>query len=59
MAASTDLAWPELVGVEELQVASTEARIEAELALGRHHELVAELEALVRLYPRASTSTAS
>ena len=51
VAASTDLAWPELVGVEEAQVASTEARIEAELALGRHHELVAELEALVRLYP--------
>ena len=51
VAASADLAWPELVGVEELQVASTEARIEAELALGRHHELVAELEALVRLYP--------
>jgi DNA-binding SARP family transcriptional activator/class 3 adenylate cyclase len=51
VAASTDIAWPELVGVEELQVASTEARIEAELALGRHHELVAELEALVRVYP--------
>ncbi|HET9292024.1 MAG TPA: BTAD domain-containing putative transcriptional regulator, partial [Actinomycetes bacterium] len=51
VAASADVAWPELVGVEELQVASTEARIEAELALGRHHELVAELEALVRLYP--------
>ncbi|HZA82336.1 MAG TPA: BTAD domain-containing putative transcriptional regulator, partial [Actinomycetes bacterium] len=51
VAASTDIAWPELVGVEELQVASTEARIEAELALGRHPELVAELEALVRLYP--------
>ena len=51
VAASADIAWPELVGVEELQVASTEARIEAELALGRHHELVAELEALVRLYP--------
>jgi DNA-binding SARP family transcriptional activator len=51
VAASADLAWPELVGVEELQVASTEARIEAELALGRHHELVAELEALVRTYP--------
>jgi DNA-binding SARP family transcriptional activator len=51
VAASTDLAWPELVGVEELQVASTEARIEAELALGRHHELVAELEGLVRVYP--------
>jgi DNA-binding SARP family transcriptional activator/class 3 adenylate cyclase len=51
VAASADLAWPELVGVEELQVASTETRIEAELALGRHHELVAELEALVRTYP--------
>ena len=51
VAASADIAWPELVGVEELQVASTEARIEAELALGRHHELVAELEALVRVYP--------
>jgi DNA-binding SARP family transcriptional activator/class 3 adenylate cyclase len=51
VAASADIAWPELVGVEELQVASTEARIEAELALGRHPELVAELEALVRLYP--------
>ena len=51
VAASADIAWPELVGVEELQVASTEARIEAELALGRHHELVAELEALVRLFP--------
>jgi DNA-binding SARP family transcriptional activator len=51
VAASADLAWPELIGVEELQVASTEARIEAELALGRHHELVAELEGLVRMYP--------
>jgi DNA-binding SARP family transcriptional activator len=51
VAASADIAWPELVGVEELQVASTEARIEAELALGRHHELVAELEALVRVFP--------
>jgi DNA-binding SARP family transcriptional activator/tetratricopeptide (TPR) repeat protein len=51
VAASADVAWPELVGVEELQVASTEARIEAELALGGHHELVAELEALVRVHP--------
>ena len=32
-------------------MASTEARIEGRAALGRHHELVAELEALVRLYP--------
>src|SRR5512132_129245 len=51
VAASTGIAWPELVGVDELHVAALETRIEAELALGRHHELVAELEALVRLHP--------
>jgi DNA-binding SARP family transcriptional activator/class 3 adenylate cyclase len=51
VAASTGIAWPELIGVEELQLAAVEARIEADLALGRHHELVAELEALVRLHP--------
>jgi DNA-binding SARP family transcriptional activator/class 3 adenylate cyclase len=48
VAASTGIAWPELIGVEELQLAAVEARIEADLALGRHRELVAELEALVR-----------
>ena len=51
MAASTGIAWPELIGVEELQLAAVEARIEADLALGRHRELVAELEALVRIHP--------
>jgi DNA-binding SARP family transcriptional activator len=51
VAASTGIAWPELIGVEELQLAAVEARIEADLALGRHHELVAELEGLVRLHP--------
>jgi len=51
VAASTGIAWPELIGVEELQLAAVEARIEADLALGRHRELVAELEALVRLQP--------
>jgi DNA-binding SARP family transcriptional activator len=51
VAASTGIAWPELIGVEELQLAAVEARIEADLALGRHRELVAELEALVRLHP--------
>jgi DNA-binding SARP family transcriptional activator len=47
VAASTGIAWPELIGVEELQLAAVEARIEADLALGRHRELIAELEALV------------
>ena len=51
VAACTGIAWPELIGVEELQLAAVEARIEADLALGHHHELVAELEALVRLHP--------
>jgi DNA-binding SARP family transcriptional activator len=51
VAASTGIAWPELIGIEELQLAAVEARIEADLALGRHRELIAELEALVRLHP--------
>src|SRR5215218_1999746 len=51
VAASTGIAWPELIGVEELQLATVEARIEADLALGRHHELAAELDTLVRLHP--------
>jgi DNA-binding SARP family transcriptional activator/class 3 adenylate cyclase len=51
VAASTGIAWPELIGVEELQLAAVEARIEADLALGRHHELAAELDTLVRLHP--------
>ena len=49
--AVANVAWPELVRIEERRMTSTEARIEAELALGRHHELVAELEALVRVHP--------
>src|SRR5918994_3484065 len=37
--------------LEELRLAATEDRIEAELALGRHGDLVAELEALVAQHP--------
>ena len=37
--------------LEEIKLAAVELRIEAELALGRHHELVAELEALVAEHP--------
>src|SRR5215218_4397789 len=37
--------------LEELRLAATEDRIEAELALGRHGDLVAELEALVAEHP--------
>jgi DNA-binding SARP family transcriptional activator len=37
--------------LEELRLAALEQRIEAELALGRHAELVAELESLIGLWP--------
>ena len=37
--------------LEEIRVAATELRIDADLALGRHHELVGELEALVAEHP--------
>lgn len=39
------------VQLEELRIAAVEDRIEAELALGRHSELVCELFALVSRYP--------
>jgi DNA-binding SARP family transcriptional activator len=37
--------------LEETRVTALEGRIEADLALGRHAELVAELEALVKQHP--------
>jgi DNA-binding SARP family transcriptional activator len=49
--AASGVAWPELVGVDELRMTALEARIEADLALGHHPELVGELEALVRQHP--------
>src|SRR6266516_951505 len=44
-------AWPELVGIDELRLAAFEARIEADLALGRHREVVGELERFIRSHP--------
>ena len=44
-------AQPEIARLKELQIAAIEDRIEADLALGRHHELVAELERLVAEHP--------
>jgi len=43
--ADLDFARPEITRLEELRLAAVEARIEADLALGRHSELVGELEA--------------
>ena len=48
-----DEAWarPEVQRLEELRLAATEDRIEAELALGRHSLLVPELELLTGRHP--------
>jgi DNA-binding SARP family transcriptional activator len=45
------LAGPERARLEEARLLTLEQRIEAELALGRHAELVPELEGLVREQP--------
>ena len=41
----------EIAGLEELRLAAIEYRIEADLALGRHADLVSELEALLVQHP--------
>ena len=45
------LSHPELQRIEAARLAALEQRIEADLELGRHLQLVPELEALVRTYP--------
>jgi DNA-binding SARP family transcriptional activator len=46
-------AWAQgaIARLEELRLVAVEDRIEADLALGRHAELVGELEAIVRAHP--------
>ena len=49
--ASESFAQPEIARLEELRLTALEARIEADLALGRQDSLVAELETLVAAHP--------
>ena len=49
--ADEPFAQPAIARLEELRLAALEQRIEADLALGRHLELVGELGALVREHP--------
>ena len=44
-------AQAEIARLEEARVSALEERIEADLALGRHAELIGELESLVAAYP--------
>jgi predicted ATPase/DNA-binding SARP family transcriptional activator len=44
-------AQPAIARIEEIRLAALELRIDADLALGRHDELVGELEALVAEHP--------
>src|SRR5262249_27056527 len=44
-------AQPEIRRLEELRLAALQDRVEADLAVGRGHELVPELEALVAAHP--------
>jgi DNA-binding SARP family transcriptional activator len=44
-------AQPAIARLEEIRLASLELRIDADLALGRHDELIGELEALVTEHP--------
>lgn len=44
-------AQPEATRLEELRLATLEQRVDADLALGRHHDLVAELRRLVDEHP--------
>jgi DNA-binding SARP family transcriptional activator len=49
--AHEDFVAAEIGRLEELRVAALEERVEADLALGRHGELVADLEALAAAHP--------
>jgi YVTN family beta-propeller protein len=49
--ASEPFAQGEIARLEELRLSALEERIEADLMLGRHAELVPELEALIREHP--------
>ena len=46
-----DFAQPEIAGLEERRAVALERRIDADLALGRHADLLGELGALVSRYP--------
>ncbi len=49
--AETEWIRPEAVRLEELRLVATEARIDAQLRVGRHHEVVGEVDGLLLDHP--------
>jgi predicted ATPase/DNA-binding SARP family transcriptional activator len=49
--AETEWIRPEAVRLEELRLVATEVRIDAQLRVGRHHEVVGEVDALLLDHP--------
>jgi DNA-binding SARP family transcriptional activator len=53
--ASDEFAQPEIRRLEELRLVALEERIEADLEVGRHGDVIGELEALVEQHPLRET----
>jgi predicted ATPase/DNA-binding SARP family transcriptional activator/SAM-dependent methyltransferase len=53
-----DYARPEIARLDELRLVAVEARVEAQLRLGRHAEVVPELQALVARHPERESASA-
>ncbi|GGU37627.1 BTAD domain-containing putative transcriptional regulator [Lentzea flava] len=49
--AETGINWPELTAIKDSRLATQEDCFEAELACGRHYEIIGELESLIEVEP--------
>lgn len=49
--AETGINWPELTAIKDARLAAQEDCFEAELACGRHYEIIGELESLIEAEP--------
>ncbi|MGW6932026.1 BTAD domain-containing putative transcriptional regulator [Lentzea sp. NPDC054927] len=49
--AETGINWPELTAIKDWRLATQEDCFEAELACGRHYEVIGELESLIEVEP--------
>ncbi|WP_439660987.1 BTAD domain-containing putative transcriptional regulator [Lentzea sp. HUAS TT2] len=49
--AETGINWPELTAIKDCRLATQEDCFEAEIACGRHYEIIGELESLIEVEP--------